>query len=29
MYNTPAYKTARVLGWFSLALGAAGLLLEL
>jgi hypothetical protein len=23
MYNTPAYKTARVLGWFSLALGAA------
>jgi hypothetical protein len=23
MYNTPAYKTARALGWFSLALGAA------
>jgi hypothetical protein len=23
MYNTPAYKTARGLGWFSLALGAA------
>jgi hypothetical protein len=22
MYNTPAYKTARALGWFSLALGA-------
>lgn len=22
MYNTPAYKTARGLGWFSLALGA-------
>ena len=26
MYNTPAYKTARGLGWFSLALGAAEIL---
>jgi hypothetical protein len=26
MYNTPAYKLARGLGWFSIALGAAELL---